>query len=123
MELVEFGKVMKVKYGSLPSEIFMVLFNLYTEDKNIFEKHFGVLDGPTDKGFFIFKDENSPECNYIIFGEKYTAYDKDKNAKTFKIKGKVVARNSNATVSLDQTIDGGYTNRFTKLNKDGLSEA
>lgn len=118
MKLQKFGKLMRVKFGSIGGELLQKLHDFYINDKETFENTFGYFEEELgNKGCFLFEATEKDE-SFIMFGVKYI----DKKEKTILIKGSVIARGESCEWKVGDklTPNPDIVNQFRLLDSAGL---
>jgi len=118
MNLREFGKLIKKKYGSVGGELLQKMHEFYVEDKEQFEKAFDPIEEIGTKGCYLHDNISNKKESFIIFGYKYF----DKRENKISIKGDVIARGEECPFIVGQVINPSSTivNQFKMLDSAGL---
>ena len=135
MKLVQFGKLMKINFGSIGGELLNKLYNFYIEDQKSFENIIGKLEEIGTKGCFLYEDKKNSSNSFIVFGIKYletkyleTKYkDVKKEVQTIAVKGKILARGKDCSLGVGTDFNSstlGFlfneTAQFKVLDSPGL---
>lgn len=106
MNLKDFGKKIKRSYGSIGSDLLVILFYMYKDDNEDFNKYFDDFqEEEIVKRLYLYNDLKDPSHNFIIFGYKCDNI----------ITGSIIAKGEN---SIDLDINDFYSSELDTLSSN-----